>query len=208
LAAVHVTSTEVGFVVIRTRPASSTATHSDVEGHVTDCRLFAPSISDVVQEGDAAVGSVEINARPEPSIATHNESETQEIPVGIFPLLSMFVAAQAGLASVGSVETNATPSASTVAHSEVDGHEIPCSPGGWRSSIGDGFGSISSVVQAGVAAVGSVEVTEFPELSTATHSEVEGHEMPENPFAWVNGSWLTSVGAAHENPAASAAPGA
>lgn len=63
-------------------------------------------------------------------------------------------------------------------------------------------------VQAGVAAVGSVEITESPDVSTPTHSEVEGHEMPDNGPSCVNGARRTDVGVPQENPAALAAPGA
>jgi hypothetical protein len=60
----HAGVAALGSVVITARPASSTATHSDVEGHEIAKRPAPSTGAGTVHAGVEAPGSVEITARP------------------------------------------------------------------------------------------------------------------------------------------------
>jgi hypothetical protein len=58
---------------------------------------------------------------------------------------------------------------STATHNAVEAHD---------TAVGSRRPTIADPVQVGVTAVGSVEISAWLSLSTATHSDVEGQETP------------------------------
>jgi hypothetical protein len=76
---------------------------------------------------------------------------------------------------VGFVEVSTYPKWSTATHSDGDAHDTSVSSSGSPYSA---FSSISTGADhADAPPVGSVDVSTFPSLSTATHNADTGHEM-------------------------------
>jgi hypothetical protein len=86
-------------------------------------------------------------------------------------------ALHAGVAELGSVVVIASPRLSIATHSEEEAHDTPVSGYGFPLPSGPVL-MVVGELQVGDAAVGSVEITLFPASSTATHSEIDGHDTP------------------------------
>lgn len=180
LAPCQVGVVEPGLVRVTTLPWESIASHDDPEAHETDTRDSGPPMLIVLHAGVAAEGSVVTTALPALSTATHNEDVGQDTAVrlGPPPVASISAAVQVGLEAVGSVETSASPGAvfrpvvAVATHNDADWHEI--AP---RAILG----AMSVPVQAGVAAVGSVDANTWPTSSIAAQNDVDTQEIPVKP---------------------------
>jgi hypothetical protein len=162
----------VGLVELMTFPSPSVTTHSDSDAHETPDRPCW-SIEATLHAAVPPVGSVEATTSA-PSVATHSEVAVHDIPT--VPRLGSKTtgALQAEGPPVGSVEVSRVPAKSTATHKDVDGHETPRS--GPQSAIGSPEQASSGVsVHAPAPPAGSVEVSTLF-ASTATHSDVDGHE--------------------------------
>jgi hypothetical protein len=99
-----------GLVEVRALPESSTATHSELEGHEIADSWWPGSMLLTVQLAPApAAGSVEVATLLESSTATHSALDAQEMPVRAL-LPSALLSVQLALApSAGSVEVRTLP---------------------------------------------------------------------------------------------------
>jgi hypothetical protein len=113
------------------------------------------------------VGLLEVTTLPTLSTATHSDELAHEIASSLFPG-STWVTFQAAVPPVGSLEVTTSPDPSPATHSVADGHDTVV-----RSAP-----SIGSAVHAYCPAVGSVEVSRIPPLTTA-QNELDTHETDE-----------------------------
>ena len=111
---------------VTTSPASSAATHSDVDGQEIAPRGFAPSISATLHPPAPLVGSVDATAFPAQSVATHNDGPGHAIPAKC-SLPSTLAIGQADPAA-GWVDVSTFPAPSTVTHNDAEGHERAVRP--------------------------------------------------------------------------------
>src|SRR4051794_21755285 len=74
--ALHVGAAAAGVVVVRIRPAPSTAVHSDVLGHATPVSVAKPSMRAAFQPPSG--GAADVKACPASSTARHSVGAAQE----------------------------------------------------------------------------------------------------------------------------------
>ena len=80
VAATRQVCTPAGWAETRTRPAASTATHSDLDGHEIAFNLRPPPISLVPHPGDRPRDGSMPRSGPPSSIATHSDRDGQDDP--------------------------------------------------------------------------------------------------------------------------------
>jgi hypothetical protein len=167
-----------GLVEVRTFPASSTAAHSDADGHEMSSSVgWAPlvvtslSIRLAVQPEGPTPGSVEVTALPAPSTATHSDADGHDTDASDWP--GSTVAAVHVVAFRGLVEVSTRASPSTAAQNRAEGHDT--APGPPLAEL-----STARIVQLD-GVVGWFEVRTLPAVSTATH-QLDGHTIAVPPF--------------------------
>ena len=111
---------------VTTSPASSAATHSDVDGQEIAPRGLPPSISAIRHPPAPLVGSVDATASPAQSVATHNDAAGHEIPAKC-SLRSTLAIVHAD-AAAGWVDVSTFPAPSTATHNDAEGHERAVRP--------------------------------------------------------------------------------
>jgi hypothetical protein len=116
-----------GLVDTNTRPASSTATHSDAEGQEIPVSWCPGSTFSLAQLDPPPVGLVELSTSPASVIATHRDADAHDTAVSS-PVLEMGVAVQPEL----DVNTSSPP---TATHSAVDGQDTPESGTSGRAAL-------------------------------------------------------------------------
>ncbi len=168
-------------------PSASTATHSVEDWHETALMKSVPAIGSTVQAaedpaGVPAPGSVDVAAFPSPSTATHSAVDGHETALRkTVPATgsAVHVAADpAGDPAIGLVEVTTVPGAPavvpgapTATHSELDAHDTP------NREVVTTFWTVQVAADpAGEPAVGLVEVTTLPALSTATQTDAVGSQ--------------------------------
>ena len=163
-----------GAVETTTPPALSTATHRASVGHETaasDCeKWYGTSF----QADELPVGFT-VDARLAALPATHRDDDGQEIspPLRHSSGDAKSVRTQRGRLAVGFFDQS-TPWGPIATHTDRDTHEILLTPvplASWTTR------------QLDAPAAGSRELAMSPRESTATHAEVEAHEMPTGPFS-------------------------
>ena len=135
-------------------PATSTATHSDADGHETAEIRVLPSTLAVLHAGAPPAGLVDVNTSPAPSRATHNDTDGHATckPTGDAPAANPVHAAAP---PVGLADANTfAPPAPT--HSDTDGQARSDSP------APNAEGVIGETVQADASPDGMLEVATFP----------------------------------------------
>ena len=128
---------------------------------------------------------MDANASPPSSTAMQSNDEAHETPArprGLNPPCWTGVTFQAPRPPVGLVDVITLKLASTVTHNDADAHDTrfrPKHPLPGEQSVDEP--STSAVRHADVPPVGFVDVSTFPRASTATHSDLDGHDTPVRP---------------------------
>jgi len=164
-----------GELVVKIMPVSETATHTVDEGQAIPAMYPLERTLAGVHAVNPPAGLVDPNRRPEASNPTHDELDAHEIP--IIELEETWATVGSGRARLGFHATRSPRYPSTATHNSADGQDTPlyASPGGMLLD--------NPPRQDDAAPVGSLELTTFPALSTATHNAGVGHETARNG-AW------------------------
>ena len=101
------------------------------------------------------------------AIATHNAGDPQDTPAKYTSFWAVTVQADAPPAGLVELATSCGP---TATQNETDGHDTADKP--------SNSGSTWVTVHADAPPAGFPEVTTLPALSTATHKDTDGHEIP------------------------------
>jgi hypothetical protein len=109
------------------------------------------------------------------SMATHSDTDGHETPAKpVDSVPSTCASVHAPPPPAGSVEVSTSPFSLTATHSDTDGPDTPARRRPTPSTTPGRL--ISAAVHCEPPPIGSDEVTTCPASSTATHSEIDGHE--------------------------------